>query len=89
VTLDDAGQELITRHMLGQLREVAEYTRAMLINGPRQAGKTTLLEQLHTELGGWLRSLDVDVERTSASRSRGVRHGRAAPDLPGRGPACW
>jgi uncharacterized protein len=52
VALDDAGQRLIARHMLGQLREVAGYTRVVLINGPRQAGKTTLLEQLHTELGG-------------------------------------
>lgn len=63
---DEAGHELIERHMLEQLREVAEYTRVVLINGPRQAGKTTLLQQLHAELGGWLRSLDVDVERASA-----------------------
>lgn len=62
---DEAGHELIERHMLEQLREVAEYTRVVLINGPRQAGKTTLLQQLHAELGGWLRSLDVDVERAS------------------------
>lgn len=66
VVLDDAGHELIERHMAEQLREVAKYTRVVLINGPRQAGKTTLLEQLHAELGGWLRSLDVDVERASA-----------------------
>jgi len=52
--------------MLEQLCEVAEYTRIILINGPRQAGKTTLLEQIHAELGGSLRSLDVDVERASA-----------------------
>lgn len=44
---DEAGHELIERHMLEQLREVAEYTRVVLINGPRQAGKTTLLQQLH------------------------------------------
>jgi uncharacterized protein len=49
MVLDDAGHELIERHMTEQLREVAKYTRIVLINGPRQAGKTTLLEQLHTE----------------------------------------
>ncbi|MPY86076.1 MAG: AAA family ATPase, partial [Actinophytocola sp.] len=63
---DDAGHSLIERHMLTQLREVAEYARIVLVNGPRQAGKTTLLEQLHIELGGWLRSMDVDIERASA-----------------------
>lgn len=84
---DEAGHELIERHMLEQLREVAEYTRVVLINGPRQAGKTTLLQQLHAELGGWLRSLDVDVERASARADPGgVHHVRAAPDVLGRGP---
>lgn len=36
VVHDEAGHELIERHMLEQLREVAEYTRVVLINGPRQ-----------------------------------------------------
>nr|WP_187361209.1 ATP-binding protein [Phytoactinopolyspora mesophila] len=57
---------MIERHLLAQLREVGEYARIVLVNGPRQAGKTTLLEQLHAELGGWLRSMDADVERASA-----------------------
>jgi len=36
VVLDGAVRELIERHVLEQLREVAQYTRAVLINGPRQ-----------------------------------------------------
>jgi integrase len=52
VALDDDGSELIERHMLSELREMGEYTRVVLVNGPRQAGKTTLLEQLRAELGG-------------------------------------
>lgn len=83
---DEAGHELIERHMLEQLREVAEYTRVVLINGPRQAGKTTLLQQLHAELGGWLRSLDVDVERASARADPEGYIMSAAPDVLGRGP---
>jgi hypothetical protein len=49
-----------------QLREVADYSRVIFLNGPRQAGKTTLLEQLHAELGGSFQSLDVDRERAAA-----------------------
>ncbi len=67
---DEAGHELIERHMLeldcARLR-VHPY-RA--INGPRRLVRR-LLQQLHAEPGGWLRSLDVDVERVGASRSRG------------------
>jgi hypothetical protein len=51
---------------MAQLREVAGYSRVIFLNGPRQAGKTTLLERLHAELGGAFMSLDVDRERAAA-----------------------
>jgi hypothetical protein len=60
------GHGLIERHLLAQLREVSEYTRVILVNGARQAGKTTLLEQLHADRGGWLTSMDVALERAAA-----------------------
>jgi uncharacterized protein len=66
VAVDDAGYELFERHVLAELREVAEYTRVVVVNGARQAGKTTLLEQLHAERGGSLRSMDVELERVAA-----------------------
>lgn len=63
------GTELVERHLLRQLREVADYARVTFLNGPRQAGKTTLLEQLHAALGGSFRSLDVERERAAARES--------------------
>jgi hypothetical protein len=58
--------DLVERHLLHQLREVVSYARVVLVNGPRQSGKTTLLGQLHSELGGSYRSMDVDRERGAA-----------------------
>lgn len=52
-----------------QLREVAGYARVVFVNGPRQAGKTTLLEQLHGASGGSFRSLDLERERGAARES--------------------
>lgn len=64
--IQEDGRELVERHLTTQLREVASYSRVVFLNGPRQAGKTTLLEQLHAVLGGSFRSLDVDRERAAA-----------------------
>ncbi|WP_237024503.1 hypothetical protein, partial [Mycobacterium tuberculosis] len=44
---DEAGHELIERHMLEQLREVAEYTRVVLINEPpRHVRRLQFLERM-------------------------------------------
>lgn len=40
-----------------QLREVAEYSRVIFVNGPRQAGKTTLPGARHRRVVGYRRSL--------------------------------
>lgn len=66
MTSYDDGRELVARHLVKQLREVAKYARVIFINGPRQAGKTTMLEQHHALLGGAFRSLDVSHERAAA-----------------------
>lgn len=64
--IDEDGHELVERHLMRQLSQVAEYSRVIFVNGPRQAGKTTLLEQLHAALGGSFRSLDISRERAAA-----------------------
>jgi hypothetical protein len=59
---------LIPRSASTQLRELAEAFRIVIVNGPRQAGKTTLLELFHDEVGGTIRSLD-DVDMRRAARA--------------------
>lgn len=66
MTSYDDPRELLERHLMRQLREVATYSRVIFVNGPRQAGKTTLLQELHATLGGSFRSFDVDRERAAA-----------------------
>jgi uncharacterized protein len=48
-------------------RSVRDF-RVTIVNGPRQAGKTTLLRQLHAELGGTFATLD-DADQRAAARS--------------------
>ncbi len=59
-------EQLIPRAASDRLREFAEAFRVVIVNGPRQAGKTTLLELFHAAHGGTLRSLDdADVRRAA------------------------
>jgi hypothetical protein len=60
------GFELVQRHLLQQLQDAVSYSRVVFVNGPRQAGKTTLLQQLHSQLGGSYRSMDIDRDRAAA-----------------------
>jgi len=60
-------EQLIPRAASDRLRELAEALRIVIINGPRQAGKTTLLELFHADRGGTLRSLDDADMRRAAS----------------------
>lgn len=59
--------ELVERHVCGLVEECIAGFRVTIINGPRQAGKSTLLQQLHTRLGGRLVTLD-DAEQRAAAR---------------------
>jgi hypothetical protein len=49
---------LVERHVMARVREYLEVFRVVVVNGPRQSGKTTLLELLHADLGGRFTSLD-------------------------------
>jgi hypothetical protein len=57
---------LIERHVMARVREYLETFRVVVMNGPRQSGKTTLLELLHADLGGRLTSLDRPGEYAGA-----------------------
>jgi uncharacterized protein len=57
---------LVERHLLGVVDELLGDFRVVVVNGPRQAGKTTLLRQLHASRGGSFRTLDrEDVLRAA------------------------
>lgn len=49
---------LVPRQALSALREWVDTFRVVVVNGPRQAGKTTLLKILEAERGGTFVSLD-------------------------------
>ncbi|MCD0445786.1 ATP-binding protein [Glycomyces sp. A-F 0318] len=49
---------LLPRRALTHLNERVDVFRAVVVGGPRQAGKTTLLRQLHAERGGTFATLD-------------------------------
>lgn len=50
--------ELLRRNIEPLLRQDLDSFRVVIINGPRQSGKSTLLRRLHAELGGSMRDLD-------------------------------
>lgn len=49
---------LVPRAASAALAELAAHLRIVMVNGPRQAGKTTLLEQHLQKIGGSYRTLD-------------------------------
>ncbi|GGL09219.1 ATP-binding protein [Planomonospora parontospora] len=68
--------ELISRAASEQLRESVSDFRVVVVNGPRQAGKTTLLELFQQEFGGTYRSLD-EVEQLRAAKADPTSYARA------------
>ncbi|MCX6413963.1 MAG: ATP-binding protein, partial [Actinobacteria bacterium] len=58
--------ELFTRHATPLLFDYLQHFRAVIINGPRQSGKSTLMSQILPTVGGTLRTLDDLGERQSA-----------------------
>jgi predicted AAA+ superfamily ATPase len=60
--------ELLPRHLLRVALEDATGFRVVVINGPRQAGKSTLLQLLHEQVGGQLVTLD-DRDALRAART--------------------
>lgn len=49
---------LVPRSASARLAELAEHLRIVMVNGPRQSGKTTLLKQYLSDVGGSYRTLD-------------------------------
>jgi uncharacterized protein len=60
--------ELRKRRVELLTREAAEGFRVLILNGPRQSGKSTLMQALHAELGGTSLSLD-DREPLRSART--------------------
>jgi predicted AAA+ superfamily ATPase len=54
----DGETRLVPRIAAGRLAELARYLRIVMVSGPRQSGKTTLLREYLTGAGGIYRSLD-------------------------------
>lgn len=59
--------QLIRRQVGTLIEECVRDFRVTIVNGPRQAGKTTLLRQLHAQLGGTFVTLD-DADQRAAAR---------------------
>lgn len=57
---------LVQRSATARLRLLTDHFRVVIVNGPRQSGKTTLLSLLHAERGGSLRSLDDPTTMNTA-----------------------
>lgn len=50
--------ELVKRHLRPVIDELLGDLRVVVVNGPRQSGKTTLLRELHAASGGQFYTLD-------------------------------
>jgi uncharacterized protein len=64
----DDSDALIPRRALGLALELLGASRGIVVNGPRQCGKTELLGMLHERIGGTFVSLD-DAQTREAARS--------------------
>lgn len=63
----DRDSALLARHTTALVEECVTDFRVTIVNGPRQAGKTTLLRELHARLGGAFVTLD-DADQRAAAR---------------------
>jgi predicted AAA+ superfamily ATPase len=63
---DITPESFVPRHVTALLDECVRDFRVTILNGPRQAGKTTLLRQYHAALGGAFVTLDDATERSAA-----------------------
>ena len=74
--------DLVPRHLLGVALEDATGFRVVVLNGPRQAGKSTLLQLLQERVGGELVTLDDrDVLRAARTDPTGFVTERKHPLL--------
>jgi predicted AAA+ superfamily ATPase len=74
--------DVLPRQVTTAVREAVHRFRVIVINGPRQAGKSTLLGLLAAELDGEVVTLDDRTElRTARTDPTGFVHDRARPLL--------
>jgi predicted AAA+ superfamily ATPase len=66
--VDSGERPIIDRHVGRVVSEYITDFRVTVVNGPRQAGKTTLLRALHARLGGTFVTLD-DADQRAAARN--------------------
>jgi uncharacterized protein len=65
--------DVIARHSLDLVTRALDSFRVVVVNGPRQAGKSTLVELLHEQIGGTRITLDDrDVLRTARTDPGGL-----------------
>lgn len=57
---------LVPRHATALITQLMSESRVVVVNGPRQAGKTTQLRQLHEQTGGQLSTFDDPRELAAA-----------------------
>jgi hypothetical protein len=63
----DVGESgLVRRHLTEPVLDYLNDFRVVVVNGPRQSGKTTLLRQLHAHLDGTFASLDRPADLAAA-----------------------
>ena len=75
-------EDLLPRHLLNVALEAAAGFRVVVINGPRQAGKSTILQLLHEHVGGDVVTLDDrDVLRAARTDPTGFVTERNHPLL--------
>lgn len=78
----DGVQELLGRHAEALVEEALGGFRVVIVNGPRQSGKSTLLQLFADRHGGTLLTLDDrDVLRVARTDPRGLVEGYARPLL--------
>ncbi len=63
--------DLLTRRAFGVAQRRATFSRVIIVNGPRQSGKTVLLRLLHESTGGTWSSLDDATSLLAARRDAG------------------
>lgn len=61
-------RQLVPRQAQALIRTAMGSARVVIVNGPRQAGKTTTVGQVHREVGGSLISFDDDALLGAARR---------------------
>jgi uncharacterized protein len=64
---EEHDRALVDRHVRPLLEECVRDFRVTIVNGPRQAGKTTLLRALHADVGGAFVTFD-DADQRAAAR---------------------